>query len=248
MKYLSVTFFFCGFALQLPADSISILNPNFDAQVLAPGATAGFGYIPITDWSQNDVTNTAYTVYNPAATSYPGGVPGGNNVADLLSDGATSSIWQFLTTDLEANDTYTLTGYAGYRLDRNIFAPALDGCGGNVMVEAGGNILNPAVIGGNINNNGTGCTPGTFTPFSITFSTGSNPAGLGQPLEIVLETLGTGSVFEPTELDYTGITLSDTANPISGVPEPQSFATLVTALIGMAMWAQKRRTGRQAGL
>jgi hypothetical protein len=243
MKYLPIALFFCGLATRLPAGSISILNPDFDAQALAPGATAGFGYIPITDWSQNDVANVDYTVYNPAATSYPGGVPGGNNVADLLSDGATSSIWQFLTTDLQANDTYTLTGYAGYRLDLNIFAPALDGCGGNVMVEAGGNILNPVVTGGNINNTSSGCTPGTFTPFSITFSTGSNPAGLGQPLEIVLETLGTGSVFEPTELDYTGITLSDTAtsSSSSAVPEPQTFATLGAALMGLAMWARRRR-------
>jgi hypothetical protein len=246
MKYLSIAVFFCGFAAPLSAD-ISILNPNFDAQSLAPGATAGYGFIPITDWSQNDVNNTAYTVYNPVATSYPGGVPGANNVADLLSDGATASIWQFLTTDLQANDSYTLAGYAGFRLDTNIFAPALDGCAGNVAVEAGGNILNPAVIGGNINN-GTGCTPGTFTPFSITFSTGSSPAGLGQPLEIVLETLGTGSVYEPTELDYTGITLSDTANVISPAPEPQSFAMLGAALIGLVVWAEKRRTGRQPGL
>jgi len=230
MKHLSATLFLCGLAAQSQAASITILNPNFDAQVLAPGATAGFGYIPITDWSQNDVPNTAYTVYNPAATSYPGGVPGGNNVADLLSDGTNADIWQFLTTDLQANDTYTLSGYAGFRLDTNIFAPALDGCGGNVSVEAGGNILNPQVLGGNINNNGVPCSPGTFTPFSITFSTGANPAGLGQPLVIVLQTNGTGSVFEPTEVDYTGITLTDTSGTAGTVPEPQTFATLGAAL------------------
>lgn len=229
MKPLSAALFLCGLAAQSQAASISILNPNFDAQVLAPGDTAGFGYIPITDWSQNDVPNTAYTVYNPAATSYPGGVPGGNNVADLLSDGTTTDIWQFLATDLQANDTYTFSGYAGFRLDTNIFAPALDACTGNAFVEAGGNILNQQMIGGNINN-GTPCTPGTFTQFSITFSTGANPAGLGQPLEIVLETLGTGSVFEPSELDFTGLTLTDTTGTAGTVPEPQTFATLGAAL------------------
>src|ERR1019366_8425839 len=145
MKYLPIAFVICGLATNLSAGTIPILNPNFDAQVLSPGGSTGYGFIPITDWSQNDVINTDYSVYNPVASSYPSGVPGGNNVADVFSDGTTASIWQFLATDLQANDTYTLTGYAGYRLDTGIFAPALDGCNGNAMVQAGGNVLNAPV-------------------------------------------------------------------------------------------------------
>ena len=250
MKYLPIACVICGLATSLSAGTITILNPNFDAQVLAPGTATGYGFIPITDWSQNDATNTDYSVYNPVASSYPSGVPGGNNVADVFSDGTTASIWQFLATDLQANDTYTLTGYAGYRLDTNVFAPALDGCNGNAMVQAGGNVLNAPVIGGNINNNGTGCTPGTFTQFTISFTTGANPAGLGQPLEIVLETLGTGSVYEPTELDFTGITLSDTAN-LSGTgtgvsaPEPATFATMAGGLL-LCLFGLRRRSAKRS--
>ena len=240
MKYLLIAFIFCGLAANLSAETITILNPNFDAQVLAPGTATGYGFIPITDWSQNDATNTDYSVYNPVASSYPSGVPGGNNVADVFSDGTTASIWQFLATGLQANDTYTLTGYAGYRLDTGIFQPGLDGCYGNAMVEAGGNVLNAAVIGGNINN-GTGCTPGTFTQFTISFTTGANPAGLGQPLEIVLETLGTGSVYEPTELDFTGIALSDTAGSGSAVPEPATLGIMAGAL-ALCIFRFRRRT------
>jgi hypothetical protein len=240
MKYLLIAFIFCGLAANLSAETITILNPNFDAQVLAPGTATGYGFIPITDWSQNDAANTDYSVYNPVASSYPGGVPGGNNVADVFSDGTTSSIWQFLDTGLQANDTYTLTGYAGYRLDTGIFQPGLDGCYGNAMVEAGGNVLNAAVIGGNINN-GTGCTPGTFTHFTISFTTGANPAGLGQPLEIVLETLGTGSQYEPTELDFTGIALSDTAGSGSAVPEPATLGIMAGAL-ALCIFRFRRRT------
>jgi hypothetical protein len=244
----------CGLATQLSAGSITIQNPNFDAQVLAPGIStgSGAGFNPITNWNQNDVTNTGYSVYNPVASSYPGGVPGGNNVADIFSDGTTSSIWQFLSTDLQANDTYTLTGNAGSRLDGgSVFNPGVDACVGNVLVEAGGNILNPVVPGGNVINT-NGCNSGTFTQFSITFSTGANPIGLGQPLEIVLDTLGTGSIFEPSEVDYTGITLSDTASssgppvPPSGVPEPQTFATLGAALVCLALWSHRRTEGRRS--
>src|ERR1017187_7260721 len=138
MKYLPIAFVICGLATNLSAGTIPILNPNFDAQVLAPGTASGSGasWNPITNWNQNDVVNTGYSVYNPVATSYPGGVPGGNNVADVFSDGTTASIWQFLTTNLQANDTYTLTGYAGFRLDTGIFNPGLDTCNGNAMVEA----------------------------------------------------------------------------------------------------------------
>jgi len=94
MKYLPIAFVICGLAANLSASTITILNPNFDAQVLAPGTAtgSGAGFNPITDWNQNDVVNTGYSVYNPVATSYPGGVPGGNNVADVFSDGTTASI------------------------------------------------------------------------------------------------------------------------------------------------------------
>src|ERR1035441_1084694 len=243
MKYLPIACVICGLATSLSAGTITILNPNFDAQVLAPGTATGYGFIPITDWSQNHATNTDYSVYNPVASSYPSGVPGGNNVADVFSDGTTASIWQFLATNLQTNDTYTLTGYAGCRLDTGIFRPGLDTCNGNAMVEAGGNVLNAPVTGGNIN--GSGCTPGTFTPFTISFTTGASPAGLGLPLEIVLETLGTGSVYEPSELDFTGIALSDTASSGSGsgpgVPEPATFGTMVGA-VALCIFRFRRRT------
>jgi hypothetical protein len=245
MKYLPIAFVICGLAGNLSAGSITIVNPNFDTTPgLAPGAATGSGASnlnpPISGWSQNDVPNTGYSVYNPTSSNYPGGVPVGINVADVFSDGTTASIWQFLATNLQANDTYTLTGYAGFRLDTGIFNPGLDWCNGNATVEAGGSVLNAPVNGGNINNGGR-CTPGTFTPFSISFSTGANPAGLGLPLEIVLETLG-ATVYEPSELDFTGITLSDTADSGSGsaVPEPATFGTMAGAL-ALCIFRLRRR-------
>jgi len=139
MKYLPIAFVICGLAANLSASTITILNPNFDAQVLAPGTATGLGLaLTRLPTGSERCGQHGYSVYNPVATSYPGGVPGGNNVADVFSDGTTASIWQFLGTDLQANDTYTLTGYAGFRLDNNIFAPALDACNGNAWWRQAG--------------------------------------------------------------------------------------------------------------
>src|ERR1035441_6728049 len=70
MKYLPIACVICGLATSLSAGTITILNPNFDAQVLAPGTATGYGFIPITDWSQNEATNTDYSVYNPRSEEH----------------------------------------------------------------------------------------------------------------------------------------------------------------------------------
>jgi hypothetical protein len=69
------------------AGTITILNGNFDAQNLSPGSSSGYPFGPITDWTENDVPFTVYSVYNPTTASYPGGVPGGANIAQVLGDG-----------------------------------------------------------------------------------------------------------------------------------------------------------------
>jgi len=230
MKYLPLAFLVGGLATHLSASSITILNPSFEDQIFSPGTGSGFPYGPITGWTENQIPSTAYSVYNPATTSYPGGAPNGANVAQILGDGPTASISQILSATLQPNDTYTFTGYSGLRADDSFGAGT--GCGGaDAAVEAGGNILTPTGLpGGDISCNSM--TVGSFTKFTFTFSTGANPAGLGDPLEIVLTTQGTGSPFEPTEIDFDNITLSDTlgSGSGSGVPEPATFGTMAGAL------------------
>jgi hypothetical protein len=187
----------------------------------------------------------------PSAVSYPGGgsnttpatgIPDGVNVAYALEDGPDASIYQFLTATLQANDTYTFTGYAGLRVDTGVFNPGLGCYGAGAVVEAGGNVLTPVVSGGDIP-----CPPhstlGSFTEFTFTFSTGSDPAGLGDPLEIVLTASGSGNYSEPAEIDFDDLSLSDTlgSGSGSGVPEPATFGTMAAAL-AICVLLFRRRT------
>jgi hypothetical protein len=79
-------------------------------------------------------------------------------------------------------------------------------------------------------------TIGSFTEFTFTFSTGASPAGLGDPLEIVLTTQDTGPPYEPTEVDFADISLSDTlGSSPSSVPEPGSLAGMAAAFLGIVI-------------
>lgn len=236
MKYLPAAFLICGLAANIQAGTIAIPDFSFELPALAPGASSGFPYGPITGWAENQVSFTAYSAINSGPAQYPGGVPDGNQFAQVLADGTTAYIYQFLGTDLQANDTYTFSGYAGLRLDTGSFGPGLGCYGQDAAVEAGGNVLTPVVPGGDI-----ACSSlslGQFTKFSFTFSTGANPAGLGSPLEIVLTTNGSGSPYEPSEADFDAISLSDTLGSTSTVPEPETFIP-VAGVLALALWLRR---------
>jgi hypothetical protein len=230
-------------ASAVQADPITILNPSFEDQTLSPGTSSGYPFGPITDWTENQVPFTVYSVYNPTTASYTGSVPGGANVAQVLGDGTTAYISQILTAALQANDTYTFTGYSGLRAD-DAFGAGTSCGGADAAVEAGGNILTPVGLpGGDISCNSM--TVGNFTQFKFIFSTGANPVGLGDPLEIVLTTQGTGSPYEPTEIDYAAITLSDTLVSGGGggstVPEPGMGGVMAAAMVGICAIYRRRR-------
>jgi hypothetical protein len=247
MKYLSVMLFACGLVTQMPASSITILNPSFEDQSVPQGGPFNVSDMVIVDWDESDPNNmgfVAYSVFYALPTEYPGGAPDGVNVAQVFGDGRTAFISQTLSATLQANDTYTFTGYAGLRLDTSAFPEAVLGCAAaNAAVEAGGNILTPVgALGGDISC--SSLSLGNFTKFTFVFSTGTNPAGLGDPLEIVLTATGSGSVSEPTEIDFDDISMSDTAgsnSPSPSAPEPATFGTMASALaIGIIIL--RRRT------
>ena len=204
-----------------PAAAVPVANPNFAIDVLTcvPGISTCSTYDAITSWAGSTLVGAAFGVYRPGTESYPGGVPIGVNVAYLQELGATESISQTLSSTLRANDTYTLSFYVGLRKDINAIPPSLGCYGFNVALMAGGNILNTLLL----SNGSVSCslvTTGAFTKMSFSYTSGSNPPGLGSPLQIVLTAQGTGSIYEPAEIDFAEITLTDTP------PMPYYFSQL----------------------
>jgi hypothetical protein len=246
MKSLSIALLVLGVgagALPLRAASIAIINPSFEADTLAcaPGCSTTNS---ITGWTGSSPGSSgfAYGVYKPGTVSYAGGVPNGVNVAYLLEDGPSVSIAQTLTANLLANDTYTLTFDVGLRSDTGVFAPGLGCYGFNILLEAGGNVLNSF-----LNSHGTSCglvSTGSFTQLSVIYTSGAAPVGLGSPLQIVLTANGSGSAFEPGEIDFDQIALSDSTvapvGPVSNAPEPEAFGVTLAGLLCLAWRATKR--------
>jgi hypothetical protein len=251
MKYLSLAFLVGGLATHLWAGAISVLNPSFEADVLgcAAGPTCATN-MTITDWTGatanpggfdgNFGESGAFGVFKPSTASYTS-IPDGVNVAYI--DAVANSTWisQILTATLLANDTYTLNVWIGERADPSV-AEAPGQCNGfNASLEAGGNVLNSLVAVGNASCNSL--SEGVFTEFTLTYTSGSSPVGLGDPLEIVLTTSGSGSIYEPAELDFDDVSLSDTlSSPGSTVPEPSSLGTMACAL-GVGIVFLRRRIG-----
>ncbi len=243
LKHLAFALFFGGLASQLPAASIPINNPSFEADVLtcAPGCSTDGS---ITGWTGTVSAATRFGVYKPGTASYPLGVPDGVNVAYLLEDGPSVSISQTLSATVQANDTYTLDSFAGVRLDSGVFNPGLGCYGLSVSLEAGGVVLAAD------NNFLTSPCPkaGTFEALTLSYTSGAKPAQLGDPLQIVLTAGGSGSPFEPAEIDFDNLSLSDTlSGPVSGVPEPAVAGTTAVAFLfcGLAFRRRTRRIGNK---
>ena len=250
LRFLSAATLLCT-ASFVQADTITILNPSFEADVLACSPGPGCATDDtLTDWTGSTANPSGFSgggvafnnfgVYKPGTAEYPGGVPDGVNVAYLSTNVYNVSISQVLGSDLVANDTYTLTGFVGIRKDTSVIPPGIGDFGYNVALEANGTVLNSLVNEGKVN---AFLTPGTFVPFTVTFNSGSTPAQLGQALEIVLTDDGSGNQFEPSEIDFDKLSLTDTSQSGGGstVPEPSLGLVLAAAMVGICAIHRRRR-------
>jgi hypothetical protein len=252
MKYLSFAFLIGGLAAHLQGGAISIFNPSFETDVLSctAGASCATNDI-VTGWTGSTANPNGFDgppgafntfgMIKPGTSQYPGGAPDGVNIAYLSTNVYSVSLSQILSANLLANDTYTLTLDIGERADHDVTNPGL-GCNGfNSELDAGGNFLNSLVNAGNASCNSLSL--GNFTQFTLTYTSGANPAGLGSPLEIVLTGNGSGSQFEPAEIDFDKLSLTDTLTQNSNAPEPATFGTVTSVLIvGMGIFRNRTRS------
>jgi hypothetical protein len=162
---------------------IPILNPGFEADVLSctPGYYCNSG--PITGWLCGPWTGP----FKPSTVQFPGGIPGGVNVASIGNAGSTGSILQTLGVAVQANTTYVLKMSVGARADYAFTGYAAALMAGNVTL-AFDSSLSPAA--------------GTFQTDLIVYRSGANPQQLGQALQILVKSIGTGQV----EIDNVSLT------------------------------------------
>jgi hypothetical protein len=170
----------CTASAQETAISIPILNPGFEDDVLACAGGVVYCYeFSITGW----LCGPSTSVFKPSTAQFPGGVPGGVNIAmiggsyasgDVIA--ASGSILQTLGATVQANTTYVLRLSVGARADAAFAGYVAALMAGNVTL-ASDSSLAPAA--------------GTFLTDVIVYKSGANPPQLGQPLTIFIKSKGT---------------------------------------------------------
>jgi hypothetical protein len=165
----------CGSAhAQLGSGAIPILNPGFETDVLTCAELPC--YVPgITGWTFGPVSGT----FKPGPAQYPNGVPRGVNVAGMGNANSTGSIEQTTWVPLEADRTYVLSMSIGQRADYPFTGYEASLVAGNVVLVSDSHLW-PA--------------PGTFVSDVIVFKSGPSPAQSGQPIRILVRSVGKGEV------------------------------------------------------
>ncbi|MHC4220271.1 MAG: hypothetical protein ACYSU7_17640, partial [Planctomycetota bacterium] len=186
-----------GLAGTAHAESIFVENASFESLVITDG-TWDLGAPE--GWT---LLGGKFGVFNPTVTTFPGGVPDGNNSA--YSNGGT--ITQVLAAVLEPDTVYSLAVDLGNR-------PETDFPGYQVQLWAGGEL---------IADDDSSFTPAgqNFESSLVTFLALPDDPRLGQSLEIRLVSLG-------IQVNYDNVTLNGTL-----IPTPGALALLcVAGLVG----------------
>ena len=160
---------------QEAATPIAILNPEFNVDTLACSPGSNCNTFPITGW----IVGPATGILKASQVQYPGTPADGIYVAYMGSPNTTGSIFQTLGVTVAANTTYTLTVRLGARADE-VFTGYFAAIGAGNVTLASGDTSIP--LGGK------------FVNEVIVYNSGAAPAQLGQPLQILIKSLGSGQV------------------------------------------------------
>lgn len=200
-------------AIAASAASLTVVNPGFDADVLADGQFSCNGTIGFTGWNSfNSGCGTG--LLNPDSTMFPGGVaPSQNNVA---YHNGPAGFWQALTDTYQAGNTYTFALLVGQRLDVGFGGYTIElraGSGTGALLASTTNAVSPGA--------------GTFLPTSVSYLVGTGNAVIGQQIAVVFRGIGTQTSFDNVTVDS------------SAVPEPGTYAMVGGAAL-LALLRRKR--------
>jgi hypothetical protein len=158
------------------AVAIPIMNSRFNLDVLAcsPGYDC-YGNAGITGW----VCGPNTSIQKMSTAQYPNAPSTGLTVGSLGNTTGTGSVLQTLGATVQANTTYTLAIGVGARADF-----AFTG-------------YNAALMAGNVTLvSGHKATPEgrSFVTEVLVYNSGAAPAQLGQPMQVFVNSLGTGQI------------------------------------------------------
>lgn len=206
-------------ALNASATPITVLNPGFELDT-----TSSFINGPITDWTTTSGTAGVWNINADPLGFWTALAPQGSNIA-FLSDaprpGTASAISQVLSATLQADTTYTLSGYVGDPIGFSA------GTLSTASLFAGATLLVTESIP---------APSGTFTPFSLTFDSTGFPLLVGQTLEIQL------AVNEP-QTGFDAIALDASSISTTSVPEPGTLLLFSGGLAALGLLRRKRSFG-----
>ena len=212
-----------AWATPSPPTPIAIVNPSFEADTTPNGSSGTQSY-----WFSGSFTGWTFSGayggwFHPASPAYPGGghsntpasgIPDGSQVA-WLNDGG--SLAQTLSTVLVSNATYALTVYVGHRADVALPSSySFELLAGNTVL---GTVADPGPP-----------AAGTFTPYTLTYTTAFYDALAGQHLGILL--LAGGSAVGQVNYDNLSLTVVTDANVF--VPEPGAFGVVLAGILALA--------------
>ncbi len=200
------------------AGNIAILDPSFETPVLSPG---GFTFTTGTGWTSDPMAGTPVIDY-PGANQFVS-VPDGAQVAILNDFNGPGTLSQALSSVLAADTQYTLTYFVGNDMLLTYDGYTAELTAGGITLASHTSVVSP--------------TPGHFLEDTITFTSGANPAQLGQALGITFSDIGLQSVaFDDVQL---------TAAPASAAPEPATWsgAALVILLLRLRRLRRTAPTG-----
>lgn len=232
------------------AQPISINNPGFEANVIAPGTFQVFTpqgwsvYDPVGIINQN--TNAVGVIRPlPGVEFFPGGTPEGTNAALVFLAGnqlAEAGLQQTLTASLLNNRRYTLTVQVGNIASGTSLPGSPDG--GGVFYNLNGfpgyriDLLAGGTLLASDNNSLGGLIPeGQFRQSTLIYDSPVSSPLEGQFLSIRLVNLHTpGSLATPNiEVDFDDVRLI-----VTTVPEPTAWALILSVLLGAGCWQCSR--------
>jgi fibronectin type 3 domain-containing protein len=201
----------------LPGTLLSISNAGFDIDTITGANAPGYQIVTPTGWTVSGTNSSSYIgLINPLSlgvyTSTNGySVP--NALESFSGDGvANPTVSQVLSSTLQANTTYTVSVQVGNRTSGTWggYHILLETTNGTLVGDWVG-VINYAAPVGNV------AATGTFATTARSFTTGSNPPGLGQKLQIVLSQ-GAPTAGSYNDFDNVSVVATPTTGHTNGTP------------------------------